>query len=100
MEPIHVHHWRLEIQISSERAIEQVAVEARSFLAAWVRRHRGRCLNDLPPFDNVNPTAEEVAHALHAHFTASLPDCQVGEVCVGEAAGFSASYRVPGPYSA
>lgn len=96
-EPIHVHHWRVEacFRDSGDAAAPARALRA---LRHWVERHRGRSLNDVPPYDVVNPTAEEVAREVAAELGREL-HLEVVRVTVGEAAGFSAVY-VPGALSA
>ncbi len=92
-EPIHVHHWRVSALLEPTGDPLASAQQARAVIGEWTRRHRGRCINELPPFDVLNPTAEEVARHL-AHLVASeLPDNGLVELTVGEAVGFSATYR-------
>ena len=67
-------------------------MQAGAVLDAWVARHEGACFNDVPPFDTVNPTAEEVARTLAELLDRELPDTEVLRVEIGEAAGFSATY--------
>lgn len=92
-EPVHVHHWRVEacFLASGDAA---AASRAHAALHRWVLRHRGRSLNDVRPYDTVNPTAEEVARAVAGELGTEL-GLQVVRVTVGEAAGFSASYVPP-----
>ena len=92
-EPVHVHHWRVEAWLEAPQPCEPIAVAARARIAQWVARHRGRSLNDVPPFDTVNPTAEEVARELYDVLVRELPQAHLLYVRIGEAAGFSATYR-------
>jgi len=48
----------------------------------------------VPPFDEVNPTAEEVARQVAREFEEAFPDLHLRAVRIGEAAGFSATYRL------
>lgn len=105
LEPLHAHGWRVRALLrrdpgddtseeppgdgASDAALVHRAREA---LRAWIARHEGRCFNDLPPFDEVNPTAEEVARVLSRHLEESLAGARVLCVEVGEAMGFSAAY--------
>jgi 6-pyruvoyltetrahydropterin/6-carboxytetrahydropterin synthase len=89
-EPAHAHNWRVEAWLDSD--VPHAADQARAFLDRWVARHEGRSFNDVPPFDRVNPTAEEVARVLAREIAAALPEVRVMRVEVGEAAGFSATY--------
>jgi len=89
-EPAHAHNWRVEAWLESKTP--HAADHAREFLDRWVARHEGRSFNDVPPFDRVNPTAEEVARVFADEIAAELTEAQVVRVEVGEAAGFSATY--------
>lgn len=91
-EPVHVHHWRIDACIEPETPDPAVGARARDLVREWVGRHRGRSLNDVPPFDEINPTAEEVARVLARELEAWLDGCRVVRVTIGEASGFSATY--------
>jgi 6-pyruvoyltetrahydropterin/6-carboxytetrahydropterin synthase len=93
-EPVHVHHWRVELCFRAEEGDAPLAHAALRALQAWTQRHRGRSLNDVPPYDTVNPTAEEVARAVAEEIGPQL-GLDVVRVTVGEAAGFSATYWPP-----
>lgn len=92
LEPVHVHHWRVDACIEPRTPDAVVGARARRVVRDWVARHRGRSLNDVPPFDEINPTAEEVARVLTRELEANLENCRVVRVTIGEAAGFSATY--------
>ncbi|HJO04640.1 MAG TPA: 6-carboxytetrahydropterin synthase [Acidobacteriota bacterium] len=96
-EPIHVHHWRVAAVFQPRAGDVHTAThQARKVIADWARQHRGRSLNDVPPFDRLSPTAEQVARQLAGMLERRLPDLVLIEVTIGEAAGFSATYRPPG----
>lgn len=93
LEPLHAHTWRVCASLRCEDADAGVAIRhADEILEAWIERHEGRCFNDLPPFDEVNPTAEEVARVLSRHLESALAGARVEQVEIGEARGFSATY--------
>jgi 6-pyruvoyltetrahydropterin/6-carboxytetrahydropterin synthase len=92
LEPIHAHNWRVEAFLTATEDHGGVAPEARAFLVRWVSRYDGNCFNDVAPFDEVNPTAEEVARVLAHELAGSVPGAVVEHVEVGEATGFSAIY--------
>lgn len=92
-EPVHVHHWRVRVELDGPDDAMAAAARVRTWVRAWTARHRGRSLNDVPPFDVVNPTAEEVARQVAREFVAAFPDLRLHAVCIGEASGFSATYR-------
>lgn len=94
-EPVHVHHWRLAAVVQCAEEPRRSAARALAALRRWTARYRGRSLNDICPFDAVNPTAEEVAREAYLALSGALPDLWILEVTVGEAAGFSARYLPP-----
>lgn len=93
-EPVHVHHWRVEVCFRVDPGDEDLAARALEELRRWAVRHRGRSLNDVPPYDRINPTAEEVARAVAGEMVERL-GLDLLRVTVGEAAGFSATYWPP-----
>ncbi|NKB89785.1 MAG: hypothetical protein GKS06_16345 [Acidobacteria bacterium] len=90
-EPVHVHHWRACVRFEA-RDTMRAAADVRQWLETWVGRHRGRSLNDVPPYGDVSPTAEHVARHLAAEFDSAFLDHRLVEVTIGEAAGFSATF--------
>ncbi len=92
-EPVHVHHWRVQVKARAGASPEPTAVALGEMVRRWVRRHRGHSLNDVPPFDLINPTAEEVARELARRIRDEVPAIEIVEITIGEAAGFSATYR-------
>ena len=92
LEPMHAHNWRIGALLTVPEKDMGAASEAEAFLSEWVSRYDGNCLNDVAPFDTINPTAEEVARALSDEITYSVPNVTVECIEVGEAAGFSAIY--------
>ncbi len=93
LEPVHSHNWRVEAFLDAEEDhLAGTAAAATAFLARWVARYEGNCFNDVAPFDEVNPTAEEVARVLADELAGAVPGAAIIRVEVGEAAGFSAIY--------
>lgn len=90
LEPAHSHNWRLQAWLEASDAA--AVTEAGAFLRRWVARYDGASFNDVPPFDRVNPTAEEVARVFAMEISAAMPRARVLRIEVGEAAGFSATY--------
>ncbi len=92
LEPVHSHNWRIEAFLEADDDVAGAAAAAKAFLARWVSRYEGNCFNDVAPFDEVNPTAEEVARVLAEELAAAVPRAAIVRVEIGEAAGFSATY--------
>ncbi len=79
-EPIHGHNWWAKITIAGPQ------VDSMGMLIDFVplQKEMGRIigkldhqfLNEVPPFDVVNPSAENIAHYLWEQFSASVPAMQ------------------------
>ncbi len=106
-EPVHGHNWEVVVGVEGERLdadgllCDFHAVEAA--LASVVAPFRNRSLNDVAPFDAVNPTAElvaahvveEMARRLHAVLAPT--GARVAFASVTEAPGCIATCRLPLP---
>ena len=98
---VHDHRLRVRVVVRADaldavgwvldfRRVEQALLE---LLAPW----RGAFLNDLPPFDDVNPTRENLARVIATELGARLDDgrARVHRVDVSEG-GHGAGYVVGG----
>jgi 6-pyruvoyltetrahydropterin/6-carboxytetrahydropterin synthase len=75
--PIHEHTFRLQITCSHDRlsSDEHVTIgycEVRDALIRTVSAYDGCLLNDFPPFEHVQPTAEVLSHLLYLQVRAML----------------------------
>ncbi|MBM3763828.1 MAG: 6-carboxytetrahydropterin synthase [Acidobacteria bacterium] len=79
-EPIHGHNWRAKITIAGEKVdsmgllIDFVPLQKE--IARVIGRLDHQFLNEVPPFDTVNPSAENIAKYLLDEFAASVPPMQ------------------------
>lgn len=98
-EPMHGHTWRVRVGVAGESLDEDGllvdfhAVERA--LADILAPFHNRTLNEVSPFDRVNPTAENVARHIADAMTAAggtLSGVWVESVSVGEAPGCVATY--------
>jgi 6-pyruvoyltetrahydropterin/6-carboxytetrahydropterin synthase len=96
LEPLHAHNWRVHawLETSAEHHGKSLR-EALTVLSDWVELHEANCFNEVEPFGEVNPTAEEVARVLAGLFHETVPEARVRSIEIGEAAGFSATYWPP-----
>lgn len=106
-EPIHGHNWRATVCVAGESLDDDGllcdfhAIE--SSLRAATERFHNKNLNEVPPFDRENPTAELVAMHLAEAVAASVPPqdasrgVRVEWVRVTEAPGCAATYHAPTP---
>jgi 6-pyruvoyltetrahydropterin/6-carboxytetrahydropterin synthase len=75
----HSHHYQVELQLEGLELdphgylVDIVDIE--THLEALVRRYRDRCLNDLPEFEELNPSIEHfsriLCQSLSAHIQAT-----------------------------
>jgi len=105
LEPLHGHTWEVRVEVAAPaldgdgllcdfHALEAVVDEVLAPL-------RDRNLNEVPPFDRLNPTAEHVAWHLASAIDARVRermagDVRVTEVRVVEAPGCTAIFRPAG----
>ena len=106
-EPIHGHNWEVVVGVEGDRLdadgllCDFHAVEAA--LASIVAPFHNRSLNDVPPFDVVNPTAELVARHVVEELSRRLrhvlapAGARVAFASVTEAPGCIATCRPPHP---
>ncbi|MSR33666.1 MAG: 6-pyruvoyl tetrahydropterin synthase family protein [Phycisphaerales bacterium] len=99
-EPMHGHNWEVTVAVCGE------ALDADGLLCDFhllegavdetIRPFMSRCLNETPPFDRDNPTAELVAQHIANKVSAHLPvGVRVKEVRVVEAPQCEACFVVP-----
>lgn len=87
---LHGHNWKVEVEVVASgldrlgMAIDFKEVKAAARTAAGELDHR--YLNEIPPFDQVNPTAENIAAHLFERITTLLDNerVQVSAVTVWE----------------
>lgn len=98
-ENVHGHNWKVQVVIAGEKLDEAGMLidflDVKHMLDAIVARLDHRFLNEVPPFDAINPSAENLAGHLFeklAEGLTSLP-VRVKEVKVWETAIQSATYR-------
>ena len=79
-EPLHGHSYRVEAELTGRGggvdsdAIAVDFVSAKRKLETLARRLDYTCINDVAPFDSINPTAENVAAWFHRELSASVAD--------------------------
>jgi 6-pyruvoyltetrahydropterin/6-carboxytetrahydropterin synthase len=97
-EPVHGHTWHVTATVAGE------SLDADGLLCDFHGLERQLCsvaaaldncnLNATPPFDRVNPTAEQVARHIARAFGSGLPGgVKLRTVSVTEAPGCTATYR-------
>ena len=95
---LHGHNWKVEIEVTASRLDEiGMGIDFRVIKAATksvVDQMDHRHLNELPPFDEINPTAENIAAHIYQQLAMKLNDDRVSvrEVTLWETERACVSY--------
>lgn len=102
-ENVHGHNYRVQITVEGED-LNSIGLlvdfsDVKRAIRAIVARLDHQFINDIPPFDTVNPSAENMARYFYDEICAGLPPGpRVREVKIWETDTTSATYR-PTPSS-
>jgi 6-pyruvoyltetrahydropterin/6-carboxytetrahydropterin synthase len=96
-ERLHGHNWRVEVTVESGVLDEQgIAIDFRAIktaLAEMLARFDHMYLNDVPPFDGMNPSSENLARHLFEEMERRMPaPVRVARVAVWESDDARAEY--------
>jgi 6-pyruvoyltetrahydropterin/6-carboxytetrahydropterin synthase len=105
-ERLHGHNWRIKAVLRATELDSRGFVvdfnELGSVLRALVEPYEHVFLNDIAPFDDVNPTAENLARVVADNLAARMDDARVRvvrvEVWENDTCG-ATYYRAPNPSS-
>ena len=97
-ENVHGHNYRVQLTIAGPE-LDPIGllvdfVEVKRLIHTVVDRLDHRFINDLPPFDIINPSAENLAKYFYEEISAGLtPPTRLGQVKIWETDITSATYR-------
>ncbi len=95
---LHGHNWQVEVSVESEVLdATGIAIDFREIkkqTKAVVKRLDHQYLNEIPPFDVLNPTAENIAKYFYDEVAKLIntPDVHICEVIIWETPRASVSY--------
>ncbi len=98
-EKVHGHNYRVQVTLEGERLNETGLLvdftELKSLLHSIVDRLDHEFLNDVPPFDKLNPSVENMARYFHEEISKGLtaPGVRVSSVKLWETDTSTATYR-------
>jgi 6-pyruvoyltetrahydropterin/6-carboxytetrahydropterin synthase len=100
-ENIHGHNWKVQVVIQGERLDDTGLlvdfIDVKNLMAGIIDRIDHQFLNEIPPFDVVNPSAENIAEYFCQKMIEGLKDTPVPvtvtEVKIWETDIQSATYR-------
>ena len=96
-EPSHEHNWRAEVRVKSD-VLDQIGIafdfeELKKETENLVSRLKQKNLNELKEFQEINPTAENIAKWLYSELQQKLNGIKLEEVRIWESEGCSVVYR-------
>jgi 6-pyruvoyltetrahydropterin/6-carboxytetrahydropterin synthase len=99
-ERLHGHNWQIEVSVASDQLDDRgIALDFRAIKAAMNDLLSGldhRYLNEVPPFDRLNPSSENVARYLFEQMERKVPaPARVARVTVWESEDARADYSRP-----
>jgi 6-pyruvoyltetrahydropterin/6-carboxytetrahydropterin synthase len=101
-ENVHGHNYKLRVTVAGEDVnhigLLMDFVDLRAAIKAMVEAWDHRFLNDLPPFDKLNPSAENMARVFYDGIDPEVRkhNAHVSSVTVWETDTTSATYRPAG----
>jgi len=97
-ERLHGHNWKVEISVISEILNELGMVmdfkDLKDKSKALINRFDHQYLNDIPPFDRINPTTENMAKYIFDELSKLIntENIKISKVSIWESDTCSASY--------
>ncbi len=96
-ERVHGHNWKVEVTVTCEtldgRGIAVDFKDLKGLLREVVAFLDHRNLNDIEPFDKINPSSENIARHIYSSFKEGVPEhVSVRKVTVFESDSACASY--------
>lgn len=100
-ENVHGHNWKVRVVIEGEK-LDQTGIlvdflDVKSLLNEILDRIDHQFLNEIPPFDVINPSAENIAEYFYQQMSGKLGEApvpvRIREVIIWETEIQSATYR-------
>ena len=85
-EAMHGHRFQVVVKVKSSK-VDNVGmaydfVELKQRLSDILSRLDHTCLNDIPPFDKINPSSEDIASNIYEELKPKLAGAPVSIACV------------------
>ena len=95
-EALHGHRYRVVVKISSSRVndigLAYDFTDLKQDLNGIIDRFDHACLNDVPPFDDINPSAENIASTIYRELEPRIRGVTLSSVEVWESPQTGVSY--------
>jgi 6-pyruvoyltetrahydropterin/6-carboxytetrahydropterin synthase len=94
---VHGHNYKVRVTIEGENLNEAGLlvdfVDVKRLMRAVIDRLDHEFLNEIPPFDTVNPSAENMAKYFHDEIAKGLTGVRISSVRIWETDTSIATYR-------
>jgi 6-pyruvoyltetrahydropterin/6-carboxytetrahydropterin synthase len=96
-ENLHGHNWKVVVSIKGEK-LNNIGIlidfkDIKSILKSVLSELDHKFLNDIPPFDKINPSAENISFFIFSKIKEKLPNnLKIQKVEVWESANSFATY--------
>lgn len=95
-EKMHGHRYRVVLKVEAAElndiGLAYDFVDLKKHLSEVVDRFDHTCLNDVPPFDKINPSAENIAATVYKELKPRLAPVTISKVEVWESPQTGVSY--------
>jgi len=96
-EPLHGHNWKVQVKFKGRKLIKPEEylidfVEVSSTLEKIIAKINYKNINDVAPFNRINPSAENIAQWIYTEFAKKSPSAKPSCVTVWETEGCAAIY--------
>ena len=85
-EEMHGHRYRVVVKVKADKlndiGLAYDFTELKQHLKDIISRFDHTCLNDVPPFDTINPSAENLAATVYDELKTALASAPVSITCV------------------
>lgn len=99
-EALHGHRWQIVVGVAvddlDETELAFDFTELKRVVDDILADFDHVCLNDTPPFDEINATSENIARVIYDRVAAALPDLCVSKVTAYESPDAWVTYSQPG----
>ena len=96
-EQLHGHRYKVMVKLESatldETGLAYDFTDLKAVLKPLLFRYDHTLINDVPPFDKINPSAENIARVIFDELQPSIKGVALGSVTVWESPESSAEYR-------
>ena len=96
-EKLHGHNWKVEIEIEGEE-LDDIGLlidfkDIKKILADSIEFLDHKLINDIEPFDKINPSSEQISKFLHERIGNMLPEkINIVKTSIWESENSKASY--------